>query len=96
MALTGKQKRTLRALGHHLKPLVQVGHAGVTPALVLALEQALLDHELVKVRVLDTAPEPRAQVAVALASASGSEVAQVLGRTVLLYKARPEDPKIRL
>ena len=96
MALTGKQKRTLRALGHHLKPLLQVGHAGVTPALVLALEQALLDHELVKVRVLDTAPEPRAQVAVALASASSSEVAQVLGRTVLLYKARPEDPKIRL
>ena len=96
MALTGKQKRALRALGHHLKAVLQVGHAGVTQALVLALEQALLDHELVKVRVLDTAPEPRAQVAVALAGASGSEVAQVLGRTVLLYKPRPEDPKIRL
>ena len=96
MALTGKQKRRLRALGHHLKALLQVGHAGVTPGLVLALEQALLDHELVKVRVLETSPEPRAQVAVALANASGSEVAQVLGRTVLLYKPRPEDPKIRL
>jgi len=96
MALTGKQKRALRALGHHLKAVLQVGHAGVTPGLVLALEQALLDHELVKVRVLDTAPEPRAEVAVALASASSAEVAQVLGRTVLLYKARAEDPKIRL
>jgi RNA-binding protein len=96
MALSGKQRRTLRALGHHRKPLVQVGHAGVTEALLAALEQALHDHELVKVRVLETAPEPRAAVAVGLASATGSAVAQVLGRTVLLYRARPVDPKIRL
>jgi RNA-binding protein len=96
MPLTGKQKRALRALGHHLRAVLQVGHAGVTPGLVLALEQALLDHELVKVRVLETSPEPRAEVAEALAVASGSAVAQVLGRTVLLYKPRAEDPKIRL
>jgi RNA-binding protein len=60
------------------------------------VEQALLDHELVKVRVLETSPEPRADVALALATATASQVAQVLGRTVLLYKPRPEDPKIRL
>ncbi len=96
MALSGKQRRALRALGHHLKPVLQVGHGGVTPALLAALEQALHDHELVKVRVLAHAPEPKHTVALALASSSGSEVAQVLGRTVLLYRARPEDPKIRL
>jgi RNA-binding protein len=96
MPLTGKQRRALRALGHHLKAVLQIGHAGVTPGLLAALEQALHDHELVKVRLLETSPEPRADVAVALAAASGSEVAQVLGRTVLLYKPRAEDPKIRL
>jgi RNA-binding protein len=96
MALSGKQRRALRALGHHLKPLLQVGHAGVTPSVVAALEQALHDHELVKVRILEHAPEPRGTVAQALSSSTSSEVAQVLGRTVLLYRARPEDPKIRL
>jgi RNA-binding protein len=96
MALTGKQRRALRALGHHLKAVLQVGHAGVTPGLSAALEQALHDHELVKVRVLETAPESRTVVAAALAAATASEVAQVLGRTVLLYRPRPEDSKIRL
>jgi RNA-binding protein len=96
MPLTGKQRRALRALGHHLKALLQVGHAGLSPGLLSALEQALHDHELVKVRILETSPLPRAEAAAALAAASDAEVAQVLGRTVLLYKARAEDPKIRL
>ncbi len=96
MPLTGKQRRQLRALGHHLQPVVQVGHSGVTEAVVAALEQALVDHELVKVRISENAPEPRATAAAALATATSSEVAQVLGRTVLLYRARPEDPKILL
>lgn len=94
MALTGKQRRTLRSLGHHLRPVVQVGHSGVTDALVAALEQALHDHELVKVKVSENAGGTRSEVAAALAAATGSEVAQLLGRTVLLYRARPEDPKI--
>jgi RNA-binding protein len=96
MALSGKQRRALRALGHHRKAVLQIGHAGVTPALLAALEQALHDHELVKVRILANASEPRATVALALATSTGSEVAQVLGRTVLLYRPRPEDPKIRV
>jgi RNA-binding protein len=96
MPLTGKQRRTLRALGHHLKALVQVGHAGITEAVVAAVEQALHDHELVKVRILHTAPEARAEAAEALAGLTSSEVAQVLGRTLLLYRARPENPKLLL
>jgi RNA-binding protein len=96
MALSGKQRRALRALGHHLKAVLQVGHAGVTPGLLAALEQALHDHELVKVRVLETAPESRTAVAAALSTSTESEVAQLLGRTVLLYRPRPEDSKIRV
>ena len=96
MPLTGKQRRALRALGHHLKAVLQVGHAGLTPGLLAAVEQALHDHELVKVRVLETAPESRTEVAATLASATESEVAQVLGRTVLLYRHRAEKPKIHL
>lgn len=95
MALTGNQRRHLRALGHHLSPIVQVGHQGVTEGVVKALAQALLDHELVKVK-LGQAVEDRHAAADALAAGSGAEVAQVLGKTVLLYLRRKKDPKIEL
>lgn len=95
MALTGKQRRALRAMGHHLEPVVQVGHAGITPGVVAALEQALWDHELVKVRVGSEAPDRKA-VAAELAQATGAELAQVLGRTLLLYKPNPDEPRIEI
>ena len=94
--LTGKQKRKLRALGHHLKVVVQVGQKGVTPTVVAAVEQALADHELVKVKVSGDAPEDRHEASEALATQTGAEVAQVLGRTLLLFKKRKKDSKIEL
>jgi RNA-binding protein len=96
VALTGKQRRALRALGHHLDPVVQVGREGVSPAVIEAAGQALWDHELIKVKVGEGSPLDRHEVAEALARATGSDVAQVLGRTLLLYRRRAEDPKIEL
>jgi RNA-binding protein len=95
VALNGKQRRALRAMGHHLEPVVQVGHGGITPGVVAALEQALWDHELVKVRVGSEALDRKA-VATELADATGAELAQVLGRTLLLYKANPDQPRIEI
>jgi len=94
--LTGKQRRHLRALGHGLEPIVQVGKGGIDDGLVAALEQALVDHELVKVKVGESAGMDRHEAADALASRTGSQVAQVLGYTVLLYRARPDEPEITL
>ena len=96
MGLDGKQRRKLRALGHHLSVVVQVGHDGVTAGLLAALEQALWDHELVKVKVGSEAPGDRKAVAAELAEATGADLAQVLGRTLLLYKPNPDEPKIEL
>ena len=96
MGLDGKQRRKLRALGHHLAVVVQVGHGGVTAGVFAALEQALWDHELVKVKLASDDRETRKEQAGALASGTGAEVAQVLGRTVLLYKANPDEPRIEL
>ncbi len=93
MALNGRQRRRLRALGHHLAAVVQVGQQGVTPGVVSALEVALADHELVKVKISADAPEGRHEGAEALAKATGAEVAQVLGRTALLFKKRTKDSK---
>lgn len=93
VTLNGKQRRALRALGHHLEPVVLVGQSGVTDGVVAAVEQALEDHELIKVKV-NEGPEDRKEAAVKLSEATGSELAQVLGRTVLLYKKRKKNPKI--
>jgi RNA-binding protein len=90
MALTGKQRRKLRALGHHLEPVVMVGAQGVTAGVIGAAEQALFDHELIKVKIAE-GPDEREDAAKKLAEATESEVAQLLGRTALLFKRRSED-----
>jgi RNA-binding protein len=94
--LTGKQRRHLRALAHDLKPLVQVGKGGIDGGLIGAVDQALNDHELIKVKVGESAGLDRHEAAENLATATKSEVAQVLGNIVLLYRPDPEDPQIKL
>lgn len=94
--LTGKQRRHLRALGHHLTAVVQVGHEGVTDAVVKQARVQLQAHELVKVKVAEMAPAGRHRTAEELAEKTGGELAQVLGRTFLLWKKRSKDSKITL
>lgn len=95
MSLTGKQRRYLRGLGHELTVVVQVGKGGIDDGLVCAIDQALIDHELIKIKIGDAANLDRHEAAEALAARTKSEVAQVLGYTVLLYRAADE-PKIIL
>lgn len=94
--LTGKQRRFLRALGHELRVIVQVGRGGIDDGLVAAIDQALTDHELIKIKLGEAAELDRHDAAEALAKQTRSEVAQVLGNTVLLYRAHPEEPEISL
>ena len=94
--LSGKQRRHLRALGHHLQPVVQVGHEGITEALVRETDSQLASHELIKVRIGESSPQDRHSSADLLAERTGSQVAQVLGRTALLYRPRKDEPRIVL
>jgi len=88
-----KLRKALRAAGHHLSPVVQVGKEGLTPAVTAALDEQLLAHELIKVKVGTESPEGRFEVAAGLAGLPGAQVAQVLGRTVLLYRKHPAKPR---
>jgi len=92
--LSGKQRRHLRALGHHLQPVVQVGHEGITEALVNETDRQLASHELIKVKIGES--QDRHGSADLLAERTGSQVAQVLGRTALLYRPRKDEPRIVL
>jgi RNA-binding protein len=96
--LTGSQKRQLRALAHHLEPVIMVGQKGVTDSLVSETKHALEAHELIKVRVGKNAPEETEEAAKALAEKTKSELVQVIGAVVVLYRAAedPEKRKIRL
>lgn len=94
MHLTGKQKRTLRAKGHHLKATVNVGKQGLTPPMLEHVEDQLLAHELVKVKALKTCPMDPPSLAEAIIQATGAAVAQSIGRTLLLYRPHPEKPVI--
>ncbi len=96
MSLTGKQRRYLRGLGHELRPLVHIGKGGIDDGLVGAVDQALADHELIKIKLGEHADVDRHEAADALAAKTKSEVAQVLGHTILLYRADPEAPEIVL
>ncbi len=94
-ALTGRQRRQLRALGHHLKVVVQMGALGITDQVVAAVEAALKDHELIKVKIAE-GPADRHEASAALALAANAQLAQLLGRTALLFRQRKVGSKIKL
>jgi RNA-binding protein len=92
--LSGQQRRFLRALVQPRKALVQVGSGGISDAVIAAVEAALLDHELIKVRLLE--PDDKHAASEALAAASRAHLCGLVGHTVILYRAHPEKPRIVL
>ena len=93
--LTGKQVRFLRGLGHHLDPVVMIGRGELSEALLRSADVALAAHELIKVKVQEGCELDRREVAAELARLTGSQVAQILGRTFLLYR-ESEEKKLQL
>jgi len=92
--LAGFQRKYLRGLAHGLKPLVQVGHEGVTEGVVQALDQALLDHELIKARMHE--PEDKKGMAAELAGRSRALLCGLVGHSAILYRPHPDKPRIVL
>ena len=93
--LTGKQVRFLRGLGHHLNPIVMIGRGELSDAVLRSADEALKTHELIKVRVQEGCELDRREAATQLAKQSGAQVAQILGKTFLLYR-EAEEKKIIL
>jgi RNA-binding protein len=83
----------LRGFGHALDPVVQIGKQGATTSVVNQVNRALLDHELIKVKLGTECPETRFEVAEQLGAEPAVKVVQILGRTILLYKRPPKKPK---
>jgi len=88
--LTGKQKRHLRALGHSLKPVIQIGKREIEQPLIAETNAALDHHELIKVKLLESCLLDKNEAAATLAEACCADVAQILGKTFLLYRPATE------
>jgi len=95
--LTSKQRAHLRSLAHHLKPIVYIGTEGLTDANVQSILEAFNTRELLKMKVLESAPLSARETADAVVDRLHDvHVAQTIGRTAVLYRADPEKPEIKL
>lgn len=94
--LTAKQKQFLRGLAHPLSPVVRVGRGRVSDAVVEETKKSLQSHELIKVRIDADDSAARKELAEKLATASDSQIAGMIGKTLILYRERDEDPEIEL
>jgi RNA-binding protein len=92
--LAGFQRKHLRKLAHGLKPVVSVGDGGLSPAVARALNDALAQHELVKVKLHQ--PENKKAAAAELARMGTAELCGLVGHTVILYRRNDEKPRIEV
>ena len=94
--LNSKQIRKLRSLGMTEDAVVMIGKEGVTPPVVASAREAIKKRELIKVRVLQNAPDEPADSITMLAERSDAELVQVIGRNGLLFRRNFDKPRIEL
>jgi RNA-binding protein len=96
MPLSSSQIRYLRGLAHPLKPVVLLGGKGVTAGVLKELEQALTDHELIKVRLTGDDRAARTADLAKLVESSRAETVQAIGHIAVLYRRNSDKPQIAL
>ena len=96
MSLSKAQIKFLRGLAQNLSPYVMVGKDGVTDAVTKELKRALLDHELVKVKVQEEEKEDFVSVAQKLSDIVGAELVQKIGRMAVYFSQQPDPDKRKI
>lgn len=97
MALTGKQKRFLRARANRMQPEFHIGKNGLNTTFLSQLDAHLARHELVKINLLQNADGAPQEVAAALRQQlPGVQIPQVIGRVILLYRPAAKEKYRRL
>ena len=94
--MTSKQRAYLRSLSNSLEVILHAGKGGISDAMIKQADDALTARELIKGKVLETAPASARDVAEEIAAAVGAQVVQVVGRTFVLFRQREKDSQIRL
>lgn len=94
--LTGKQKRHLRSLAHHLDPIFQVGKGGVNENMITQINEAIEKRELLKVGLLKNSLVETDEAAEEIVAGTKAELVQIIGHTIVLYKESKENKEIEL
>ncbi len=90
--MTSKERAALRAKANPLEPIIQIGKEGISDNLITQIDDTLDTRELIKIRVhLETAPESPREFADKIAAATDSEVIQVIGGVIVLYRKIDEE-----
>lgn len=91
--MTTKQRAYLKSLAMTMEPIFQIGKNSMTPELTKAVEEALDARELIKVSVLQNCGDDPKELAVMLSERTRSQVVQVIGKKIVLYKEGKENKK---
>ena len=91
MTLTSKERAHLKARAHALEPVVQLGAAGLTDAVIKEVDKALTAHELIKVRIGTDDRDQRIALGDEVCARTGAAVVHRVGKVLILWRARPED-----
>lgn len=91
--MTSKERALLRSEAHHIDPVVNIGKESLTAEVCMAVDEALEARELIKVGVLKNCLDDVRVIAEALSGRTRSEVVQVMGRKITLYRRNPKKHK---
>ena len=94
--LNSRQRAQLRGMANGYEPILHIGKGGITDEVIKQADDALTARELIKARVLETAPQTTREAAEDLARKSKSDVVQVVGFVFILYRENKENKKIHL
>ena len=94
--MTSKQRSYLKGLAMNIEPIFQVGKSSITPEYTQAIAEAFNKKDLIKISVLKNCMDDPRSIAEVLADRTGSQVVQVIGKKIVLYKPDKKDPKIVL
>ena len=94
--MTSKQRAYLRGLANRIEAILQVGKSGINDNLIKQVDDALEARELIKLSVLETAPDGIKDIAIELAEKTNAEVVQTIGSKITLYREKKKNPKIIL
>src|SRR2546421_9466172 len=95
MSLSSRQTSQLRSLAQRLEPVLHLGKAGMTDGFLASVEQALDNHELIKIKFA-AFKDTRKELSAEIAARTNSELVQIVGHVAVFYRAQPDPAKRRV
>ena len=90
-SLSPAERRTLKARAHHLNPVVIVGDAGLTEAVLREIDVHLKSHELIKIRVAGDDRDARASMMETVCASINASPVQQIGKLLVVYRPKPPE-----